>query len=199
MPTHDERLETLLDTTARVFAEKGYHPTSMRDLARATGLSLAGIYHYVRGKEELLFLIQSRCFGAVLAGADEALADVDDPAERLDAFIHHHLGFFATHMAEMKVLSHEAESLEGDAYHRVLELKRRYVEMLTGLVRAADPDGHPDPALASYALFGMMNWIYTWYRPDGRVPIHDLAERFSDLFLHGLLGPSPATLHGGAL
>jgi AcrR family transcriptional regulator len=199
MATHDERLETLLDTAARVFAEKGYHPTSMRDLARATGLSLAGIYHYVHSKEELLYLIQDRTFGAVLAGAESALEGVDGPTERLDAFIHHHLGFFASHMAEMKVLSHEAESLAGDAYQRVVALKRRYVAMLTDLVRAADPNGHDDPTLAAYALFGMMNWIYTWYRPGGRVSIDELADRFSDLFLHGLARATPATLHGAAL
>ncbi len=199
MPTHDERLDALLDTAAQVFAEKGYHPTSMRDLARATGLSLAGIYHYVHGKEELLHLIQARSFGAVLSGAERAVAGITDPAERLDAFIHHHLRFFASHMAEMKVLSHEAESLAGDAHLEVVAMKRRYVARLTGLVRDVDPDGHSDPTLAAYALFGMMNWIYTWYRPDGRTPIDELADRFSDLFLHGLAGPSPATLHESAL
>ncbi len=196
--THDERLETLLDTAARVFAEKGYHPTSMRDLARATGLSLAGIYHYVRGKEELLYLIQDRCFSAVLAGAEQAVEGIGDPAARLDAFIHHHLAFFAGHMAEMKVLSHEADSLAGDARLRIVTLKRRYTTLLTELIQAADPEGGADPAVAAYALFGMMNWIYTWYRPGGRVSIDGLAERFSGLFLHGLAGTArPTTLAGG--
>lgn len=198
MTAHDERLETLLDTAARVFAEKGYHPTSMRDLARATGLSLAGIYHYVHGKEELLYLIQDRCFGAVLKGAEEALEAVTDPTERLETFVHHHLGFFAGHMAEMKVLSHEADSLGGDAHRRIVALKRRYTELLTEAIRAVDPEGRADPALAAYALFGMMNWIHTWYRPGRRVRIDELADQFTDLFLHGLAGASPAPLLGGA-
>src|SRR6266568_4835176 len=112
MRPYDERLEQLLSRAARVFADRGYHSTTMRDLAGATGMSLAGMYYYVRGKEELLHRIQERCFTRVLAGAERALALLDDadPLERLHAFIRHHVTFFAAHMAEMKVLSHEANS-----------------------------------------------------------------------------------------
>lgn len=197
MRSYDERLDTLLGTAARVFAEKGYHPTTMRDLARETGMSLAGMYHYVRGKEQLLYLVQDRCFSAVISGATRAVAEETEPGPRLAAFIKHHVTFFASHMPEMKVLSHEAESLEGEALKRVLALKRRYVALLTELIRAADPEERADPVVAGYALFGMMNWIYTWYDPAGRMSVEALADQFSDLFLHGLTSPSPATSEGG--
>src|SRR5512134_2592528 len=111
--TADERLERLLDAAARVFAERGFHATTMRDLARATGMSLAGMYYYVKSKDDLLHLIQERCFERVDRGAREAIAAEADPAERLRAFIRHHVTFFAGLMAEMKVLSHEAGSLAG--------------------------------------------------------------------------------------
>ena len=65
----DQRLEQILATAAKVFADKGFHPTTMRDLSRSTGMSLAGLYHYISGKDELLYLIQQRCFAGVLAGA----------------------------------------------------------------------------------------------------------------------------------
>src|SRR5574341_1536262 len=103
---YDERLEHLLSVAARVFADQGYHATTMRDLARATGMSLAGMYYYVEGKDELLFLMQERCFQQVLAGATAAVADGATPAERVTRFIEHHVGFFTSHMSEMKVLSH---------------------------------------------------------------------------------------------
>src|SRR5439155_20544599 len=96
----DERLEHLLARAAKVFAEKGYHSPTMRDLAAASGMSLAGMYYYTRGKEELLYLIQERCFTRVLEGARGALADRADAPERLQAFIRHHVTFFAHHMAE---------------------------------------------------------------------------------------------------
>src|SRR5207302_8422735 len=109
MRPYDERLDHLLIRAAGVFADRGYHSTTMRDLAAATGMSLAGMYYYVRGKEQLLCFIQERCFGAVLEGGRAAVAAAgQDPLERLQAFIRHHVTYFAAHMAEMKVLSHEA-------------------------------------------------------------------------------------------
>ena len=63
---YDQKLEFILRTAARIFAEKSYHSTSMRDISRETGVSLAGLYHYCKSKEELLFLIQDNCFGRVL-------------------------------------------------------------------------------------------------------------------------------------
>ena len=186
--TFDARLERLQTIAARVFAEKGYHPTTMRDLARETGMSLAGMYHYVSGKDELLHSIQRRCFTEGLQGAEAALDGVSDPSERLERFIRHHITFFAGHMSEMKVLSHEAESLSGDRLATVNTLKRRYVAMLSRLIRdLCDPNEcEVDENVASYALFGMMNWTYTWYDPAGAVSPEALAGQFTRLFLNGL-------------
>src|SRR2546430_2736361 len=142
MRPYDERLDHFLSRAAKVFAGQGYHSTTMRDLAAATDMSLAGMYYYVRGKEELLFRIQERCFMRVLAGAEGALAGVGeaDPGARLQAFIRHHVTFFAAHMAEMKVLSHEANSLTGERLRKVNAIKRRYVDLLEGLLKDVAPD-----------------------------------------------------------
>jgi AcrR family transcriptional regulator len=157
----------------------------MRDVAKASGMSLAGMYHYVAGKEELLYLIQRRCFESVLSGAERAATETLTPVARLRAFIRHHLEFFAAHMHEMKVLSHEAESLAGERAEEILRLKRRYAELLQRLIVAA---GGTNPSVSAYALFGMMNWMYTWYRPSGRLSPAALADTFAELFLHGVLG-----------
>ena len=194
----DARLEHLLASAAKVFAAKGYHATTMRDLAKASGMSLAGMYYYVRGKDELLSLIQEGCFTRVLSEAQAALATVDDPAERLRVFIQHHVTFFARHRAEMKVLSHEAESLSRTRVAGIRALKRRYVDLLLALIADAAPEAElPQRTVLAYALFGMMNWIYTWYDPAGPVPAPALAEQFSQLFLHGLLNAVPASATHG--
>src|SRR3989442_4408206 len=100
---YDQKLEFILRTSARIFAEKSYHSTSMRDISRATGVSLAGLYHYCKSKEELLFLIQDNCFGRVLERMEERLSGESDPIEKLRILVDNHLSFFAANMPEMKV------------------------------------------------------------------------------------------------
>src|SRR6266516_484339 len=101
---HDQKLEFILRHAARIFAEKNYHSTTMRDISRATNISLAGLYHYCKSKEELLFLIQDNCFSRVLERLEERLQEVADPVSKLRIFIENHLSFFAANMSEMKVL-----------------------------------------------------------------------------------------------
>jgi AcrR family transcriptional regulator len=196
----DQRLEQILAVAAKVFADKGFHPTTMRDLSRATGMSLAGLYHYISGKDDLLYAIQQRCFTDVLAGAEAAVAGPQAPVERLESFIHHHVTFFARHMAEMKVLSHEANSLSGDRLAKINGLKQRYVDMLRDLIAGVDgvSGNGTDAQVSAYALFGMMNWIYNWYNPAGPLPPEAIAERFAQIFLSGLTTSAHTTAsHGG--
>ena len=202
MTTFDERQQLLVNSAVKVFADKGFHATSMREISRESGMSLAGIYHYVTGKTELLFLIQDRCFGQVIAGARNAIGGGITPAERLRAFIHHHVEFFAAHMAEMKVLSHEEDELTGTMRAQVRKQKREYVSMLVDLLEQVSPGG-VNRQVAAYGLFGMMNWIYTWYKPTGAVPPGQLADDLTHLFLNGFLQPTThaathlVATHGG--
>ena len=198
MRPYDERLDHLLAQAARVFAAKGYHSTTMRDLAAASGMSLAGMYYYLPGKEALLATVQVRCFASVLDGATRALAECShDPMERLQAFIRHHVTFFAAHMAEMKVLSHEATSLAGERLKGVTAVKRRYVDLLEGLLKDAAPDEpRVDRSAAAYILFGMMNWIYNWYDPAGEIDPERLAALIARIFLGGFV-EARSTVQGG--
>jgi AcrR family transcriptional regulator len=187
VPTYDHRREHLLTTAARVFAAHGFAGTSMRDLARASSMSPAGMYYYVESKDDLLFQIQKTCFEQVTEGASCVVSRASGPEDKLAAFIQHHVEFFVSHMAEMKVLAHEAESLSGDRLEGIRRLKRRYVDMLVALLAALDgrSDGRARRHIAAYTLFGMMNWIYTWYDPAGPVGADELADTMTRLFLNG--------------
>src|SRR6266404_5259263 len=199
---YDQKLEFILRTAARIFAEKSYHSTSMRDISRATEVSLAGLYHYCKSKEELLFLIQDHCFGRVLQRLEERLQKESDPIAKLRIFIDNHLSFFAANMSEMKVLSHEAESLAGDLHEHVSARKRQYTRRARKIIsevqqesvsspRATRRNGQPkrtvDTTVATYALFGMMNWIYNWYDPRGKLSVSQLVDNITRLFLSGFL------------
>src|SRR4029078_12431786 len=109
---YDQKLVYVLKTSAAIFAEKGYHSTSMRDISRATRMSLSGLYYYFKSKDELLFLIQDYCFSAVLDGVRKLIAGGGDPIRRLELLIENHLNYFVQNMNEMKVLSHEANSIK---------------------------------------------------------------------------------------
>jgi AcrR family transcriptional regulator len=79
---YDQKLVHVLKTSAAIFAEKGYHSTSIRDIARATKMSLSGLYYYFKSKDELLFLIQDYCFSTVIDDCRRLLAGVDDPVHQ---------------------------------------------------------------------------------------------------------------------
>ena len=214
---YDQKLEHILRTSARIFAEKSYHSTSMRDISRATGVSLAGLYHYCKSKEELLFLIQDHCFGRVLERFEQRIKGVDDPFEKLRIFIDNHLSFFAANMAEMKVLSHEAESLAGDMHKHVSGKKEKYARQARKILRdiqeqnvsearprvgrsgratsaSTNVQTRIDLTVATYALFGMMNWIYNWYDSSGKLSVNQLVDNMTRLFVNGFLSTETAPL-----
>ena len=197
---YDQKLEHILRTSASIFAEKSYHSTSMRDISRATGVSLAGLYYYCKSKEELLFLIQDHCFGRVLERLEERIKGVPDPFERLRIFIDNHLSFFAANMAEMKVLSHEAESLAGDLHKHVSTKKDKYARLARRILREMQEpqaaNARIDLTVATYALFGMMNWIYNWYDPRGKLAVNDLVNNIAQLFVSGFIGGTPGETFG---
>ena len=188
---YDQKLEFILRTSAQIFADKSYHATSMRDISRATGVSLAGLYHYCKSKDELLFLIQDNCFGRVLQRLEQRLSTEPDPGQKLRIFIDNHLAFFAANMAEMKVLSHEADSLAGELQNHVSAKKQKYTKrarkILSDLKRETK-ETSVDVTVATYALFGMMNWIYNWYDPNGKLNVEQLVDNVTRLFLQGFLG-----------
>jgi len=195
---YDEKLQLILKASARIFAEKGYHHTSVRDIARATKMSLSGLYYYFTTKEELLYLIQERCFVTLLQGWERADDPQSDVRARIRAFAENHLSFFLHNMPEMKVMAHEDESLTGEFQDKILVLKRRYVKVIMDLIGSLqDRYGGKatDLRVATFALFGMMNWIYTWYQPKRDLPSPQLIEQMLRIYFFGLLNAGAVEEH----
>ena len=187
---YDQRLSVILAHATEVFDEKGYEGASMRDLSRATGMSLAGLYYYFDSKEKLLYLIQKHTFGTIVERLRSRLKASADPEERIRICILNHLEYFLANQQGMKVLSHEDEVLKNHYGAEIAALKREYyricIDLLDDLKKNRGLEFSSRTAVLS--LFGMMNWIYTWYKPrvDGGAP--KLAQEMADLFLHGIGG-----------
>ena len=189
--TYDQRLNRILEAATGLIAAAGYERASMRAVAKAAGVSLAGLYYYFDGKEKMLFLIQFRTFSSLVNALREKLHDVSDPIEQVRVMIRTHVDHFAANMAALKVCSHELDSLSGPGYEETRRIRREYYDLTRGVVdQALDahaPDGTLDRHVATMSLFGMLNWLYRWYDPQqGRSPTA-VASQITALFLRGVL------------
>jgi AcrR family transcriptional regulator len=185
----DRRLSKILDHATAVFYEKGYEGASMRDLSRVTRLSLAGLYYYFESKEELLYLIQKHYFTVVVERLQKHLENITDPEARVRAFILNHFEYFlAENYKATKVLSKEDDVLAGNLSTEVTALKRRYYRSCADLVEALKQEKGLEfnTRVAVLSLFGMMNWIYTWYKPQVDPEAGALARQVGDIFLAGI-------------
>jgi TetR/AcrR family transcriptional regulator, cholesterol catabolism regulator len=184
----DRRLADVLAHASRIFCEKGYEGASMRDLSRATGMSLAGLYHYFASKEELLYLIQKHAFSTIIENLRHKLEGANDAEERLRIFIHNHLEYSLANKEAMKVLVHEDETLKDSRGGEIAAIKREYyricLELLEDLRRQKELEF--SGRLAVLGLFGMINWIYTWHNPRVDPDAAALARQMGDIFLRGV-------------
>ncbi len=190
----DRRLGEILEHATEVFYTKGYEGASMRDLSRASGMSLAGLYYYFESKEKLLYLIQKHTFSTIMELLQQKLREVRDPEQRVRVFIRNHLEYFLANLKAMKVLSHEDEALSGPMGAEIAAMKRDYYRMIRSLVedlrreKGATFHGDISSRVAALSLFGMMNWIYTWHNPRQDAAAPELADAMAEIFLRGLLG-----------
>src|SRR5262244_2260816 len=163
----DRRLSEILAHATDVFDEKGYEGASMRDLSRAAGMSLAGLYYYFESKDKLLYLIQKHTFSTIIERVRDRLKREDDPEARVRIFILNHLEYFLANQKSMKVLSHEDDVLKNGFGAEIAAVKREYYKLCRGLLEVlkAQSGGEFDTRIAVLSLFGMMNWIYTWHHP----------------------------------
>jgi len=184
----DRRLSSILAHATNVFYEKGYEGASMRDLSRASGMSLAGMYYYFESKEKLLYLIQRHTFNTIVKQLRRKLDSAINPEERIRVLIFNHLEYFLANQKAMKVLSHEDEVLKNGFGVEVRSLKREYYRICLAVLddfRRADRLTF-SPRVAVMSLFGMMNWIYTWYNPRVDGDAAKLAGEMGDIFLRGI-------------
>ena len=188
--TYDDQRDAILSRAAELFANQGYTATSMNDIAAACGVSKAGLYHYYRDKRELLFEITRGHVARLEQFVVEVCAETanDDADTRLRALILRFVREYADAQNEHRVLTEDVRFLEEAERAQVQEPQRRVVAAFADAIAAVRPNlarNELDRPLAML-LFGMINWMFTWLRPDGSLTHEQMAPLVADLFFGGL-------------
>ena len=194
----EEGRTDILQAAAALLATHGYHGMSMRDLARATGMSLANLYNYFPSKEDLVFALQTRAFETLIGSAEEAVGGARGGTARLHAFILSHVRYVATHRDVMHVLVEAAGEVPAAKRRAIRALKERYFAIGRGIVASVVPGRRGGRSReveldrATFAIFGMLNWVYAWYQPSRYGDPHGVARTIHRIALSGLVARSPS-------
>ncbi len=192
--------ETIVRTATRLFAQQGYPGTSMSDLARECGISKPLLYHYVSDKYELLSEITESHVTRLEALVGEVASQGLAPAPRLRELIRRFVHEYAQARHDHGVLTQDVKFLEPKDRNRVLRKERAVVAAFASTIAQARPDlakAALDKPL-TMLLFGMINWMFTWLSPEGRLRHDDMAPIVADLFLGGLGAVNPPSVTSAA-
>lgn len=182
-------LTRVLEAATVLFYEKGYHEATTRELAEAAGLTKSALYYYIGQKEEALFQVHQKVTDAGISSVSEALQGDGDPAVTLRRLIHEHCAIMDQYQQAIAVFSDEIKFLDPEHLDEVIQHRRTY----TSLWRRALANGvasgtftTSNLTIATVSLLGLLNYMYLWYRPGGRLTPGEIAEQFADLILYGL-------------
>ncbi len=194
-----DRKEEILATAERLFSERGYHATSMRDIAAALGLKGGSLYSHIKGKEELLWWGLDRAarqFQDIQVRFD---ADSAPAVERLRGAIRAHIRIVANNLPAATVYFHEWRFLpEGPERLDFLARRNSYEEWMRQLIESARAEGQFAPGIdskwATLLILSAANWLYQWYNPQGVLSAEEIADRFTEIIFNGLIHGQPHTL-----
>ena len=191
-----QKLRDICRIAARVFYEKGYDGASMQDIAKAVGLTKAGLYHHVGSKDRLLFEIMNYGMDIVDETVLQKVKEIADPRERLRQTIIGHVDLIVrARDLEITVILHENRSLKGALRKKINVRKREYIHYIESLIAQVQEQAGEtpflSPTLAAFALLGMINWLYQWFQPEGPTKQNELTEAYADFFFRGLMGSTP--------
>jgi AcrR family transcriptional regulator len=186
----DSRQE-ILRTAARLFQQRGYDATSMNDVAAALKLSKGGLYHHFESKDDILFEIMDHAMEITQERVVVPVRAIADPEERLRTLIRLHIEtVLSPRDREITVMLHENHPLPPTLRKRINTRKKDYVHFVETLIveaqRARRAKGAVSPRAAAFALLGMINWIYQWYKPEGELQAQSLIPQFTDLVFGGI-------------
>jgi TetR/AcrR family transcriptional regulator, cholesterol catabolism regulator len=195
------REAALRETATRLFRARGFHATSMQDLAEALGMNRGSLYHYIEAKDDLLWAIVDDALARLDARVRPALTGDGTAGERLERAIDAHLVFAAEHGDELALIQIELRSLSPVRQAELIGRRDAYEAAWRQVIEDGVAAGELRPVavpLASIAILSACNWFTQWYRPDGPMTAGEIGARFARLFLDGLRATDAAAHQGAA-
>jgi len=183
-------------TSIRLMSERGYHGTSLRDIARASEVQIASIYYYFDSKQALLLRIMSQTMRELTAAVAAAIGEATSPAERLRAGLRAHLAFHADRALEAFLTDSEIRALEPASRQTIVAARDAYEQMFHAILRegvAAGDFSVPDVKVMTFGMMATCTAVAGWFRPGGRLGIDTISDAYADLFLHGISTSGRAT------
>jgi AcrR family transcriptional regulator len=182
--------QDILRTAARLFQQQGYDATSMNDVAAALKLSKGGLYHHFQSKDEILFNLMNHALDVTRDRVIDAVQDIADPEERLRTVIRRHIEVvMSVRDREITVMLHENHPLPPAMRRRINARKKDYVHFMENLIaevqRERGSKANVSARASAFALLGMINWIYQWYRPEGALQEETLVRVYTEIFFAG--------------
>ena len=193
-PPQTRRIE-ICRTAAQIFRDRGYDATSVSDIARALGITKAGLYHYFESKEALLFEITSYGLDRVRDEVILPARAVRDPEARLRQMVMRHARIATQGRGAIAQIVDEVRALPPPARKRVEERMRAYVDLVRDTLvelRSAGRIRDVDPTVATFSVIGTILWLPRWFRQNGRLSQEQVANQIADIVLAGLLRSRPA-------
>ncbi len=188
-----EPRQEILRTAARLFQQRGYDATSMNDVAAALKLSKGGLYHHFQSKDEILFHIMSHAMQITEDRVIKVARRIEGVEERLRTLIRLHIQVvLSPEDREITVMLHENHPLPPVLRRKINARKKDYLVFVENLIAEVQRKrGSPSPVTpraAAFALVGMINWIYQWYKPGGPLTGDALVQQYTDIFFRGAIG-----------
>lgn len=188
-PKWHARRQAIVDTSAKVFARRGYHATGITELCTANDIGKGALYHYIGSKGQLLAAIHDRVMDEVMLGADRVKEAGGPPAEQLTRLGAELLAVITRYPDHVWVFLHEFPALTGEPAKQFRRRRRAYERRVEDVIQAGIDAGDfraVDPRLTALAWLGMHNYTYLWLSPRGPLSAHDLAVFFADIFIRGI-------------
>jgi AcrR family transcriptional regulator len=189
-PKGSDRWEQIVETSAQIFQEKTFDATSLQDIADAVGIHKGSLYHYIGTKEDLLYAVVDKAHQGTRVANTRWRSLTEEPLEAIRAFVEDHTRASIDLLVYAAVYFRDSGALDPERREAILTARDRYQGQLRDLVIAAAEAGllrdGIDPSFATLVLFGMMNWIYYWYREDGPMTPDEIVHMLGDYAIASL-------------